>query len=225
MRDFLMQPRVRACVDQDKIGLWVGMVTALMINEQLIRHPQGVQRALLRMPLWMYRAGLGELLNALNIMVLTTRGRKSGLPRYTPIEYRRHGSKIYVMSGWGDSPHWFQNIQASPDAAIQLGKHRYDADATIVTNPGEILRVLHLFRRTAPFMYDPMLARMSERDSITPKTLPDVSDKFTIVRFDPRADSSELMPLPIDYAWVWFGLLVAGLFTLLIVSLVRPRES
>ena len=198
-----------------------------MINGQLIPHPQGLQRVFLRLPLWMYRAGLGQFLNLTRIMVLATQGRKSGLPRYTPIEYRRHGSKVYVMSGWGDQPHWYQNILASPEVTLQLGKQRFDAHATVVTNSGEVLRVLHLFRRSAPFMYDPMLARMSDRESITPKTLPEISHKFTILRFDPipNRHGTILPTLPTDYGWVWFGVLVAGLLTALVVSIVRPRES
>ena len=64
---------------------------------------------------------------------------------------------------------------------------------------------------------------MSARDSISPKTLPEVSDRFTIVRFDPQPNAPEtlLPPLPTDLAWVWVGLIAAGVLTALIVSLVR----
>lgn len=196
-----------------------------MINAQLIPHPQGYQRLLLRVPLWMYRAGMGEVANSAKLMILTTRGRTSGLARHIPIEYRRHGSKIYVISGWGETPNWYQNLRAHPEVSLQLGKQRIDARASVVTNQGEILRVLHLFRRTAPFVYDPMLARMSDQPSITPRTLPDVSDRFTIVRFDPIAATSGLTTVPTDYAWVWFALIVAGLLTALILALVRPRST
>jgi deazaflavin-dependent oxidoreductase (nitroreductase family) len=197
-----------------------------MINGKLIPDPQGVPLVLLRLPLWLYRAGLGEPLNFMRIMVLATRGRKSGAARYTPIEYRRHGSKIYVISGWGDQPNWYQNILASPDVTLQLGKTRIDARATVVTNAGEVLRVLHLFRRAAPFVYDPVLARLGNRDSITPATLPDISDQFTIVRFDPAPETSgaRLPTLPTDLAWVWFATMIVGVAAALIVTLTRPRE-
>lgn len=197
-----------------------------MINGKLLPDPQGVPRLLLRFPLWMYRAGLGEPLNLIKIMVLTTRGRKSGVARYTPIEYRRHGSKIYVISGWGEQPNWYQNILASPEVTLQLGKTALDARASVVTNTGEVLRVLHLFRRVAPFVYDPVLARLGNRDSVTPATLPDISDQFTIVRFDPvpSVGKPTLPALPTDLAWVWFGLIVVGLAAALILALARPRE-
>ena len=64
-------------------------------------YPQGLGRWLLRLPLLLYRLGLGWLANSFRLMVLTTWGRKSGLPRHTAIEYRAHGSKIYVISAWG----------------------------------------------------------------------------------------------------------------------------
>jgi deazaflavin-dependent oxidoreductase (nitroreductase family) len=196
-----------------------------MINGRVIPYPTGVGRLLVRLPIWMYRTGLGELLNAANIMILTTRGRKSGLPRYTPIEYRRHGSKIYVISGWDERPNWYQNIAASPEVIVQQGRQSFSAEAVRVTDPSEALRALNLFRRTAPFVYDPVLARMSNRETINPRVLPDVSDKFTIVRFDIKPIESGLSGLRADYAWVWAGLLAFGLVGALVLSWTRQRET
>ena len=112
-----------------------------MINGRVIPYPKGVGRLLVRMPVWMYRTGLGDLLNAANIMILTTRGRKSGLPRYTPIEYRRHGSKIYVISGWDERPHWYQNLLINPAVTVQFNGQDCKAIATEVEDAGEAVVV------------------------------------------------------------------------------------
>src|SRR5689334_14087097 len=94
---------------------------------QFIPYPTGVLRLALRMPLTLFRLGLGDLLNALRLLILTTRGRKSAQPRHVAVEYRRHGSKIYMISGWGERPDWYQNMLADPLVTIQLGRHTLSA--------------------------------------------------------------------------------------------------
>jgi deazaflavin-dependent oxidoreductase (nitroreductase family) len=194
-----------------------------MNREPTIPYPGGLMRLLLRLPILFYRLGLGDLMNAANILILGTRGRKSGLPRYTSIEYRRHGSKIYVISAWGERPHWFGNLQRTPEVLVQLGRRHFGARASAVTNPGEALRVLHLFRRRAPFVYDPIIARLSAREKVSERSLPEVSQEITIVRIDPVPDAPVIQPLPADYGWLLPGLLALGVTMLLIIGLTRSR--
>ena len=195
-----------------------------MSQRTALPYPRGLLSWALRLPLLFYRAGLGNLLNTtMHIMVLATRGRTSGLPRYTAIEYRRHGSKIYVVSAWGNQPQWFKNLLAQPEVMIQQGQRSLRATASPVTNAGEALRVLHLFRRRAPFFYDPLIARLSERDSINERTLPEVSKLFTIVRIDPEPGVSELPPLTPDFMWVWPALLAFGVVVTLVILLTRQH--
>jgi deazaflavin-dependent oxidoreductase (nitroreductase family) len=182
-----------------------------------------MSRWLLRLPLVLYRLGLGEVMNRAHLMLLGTRGRKSGLPRYTPIEYRTHGSKIYVVSAWGERPQWFQNLQANPDVLIQQGGRVFGATAQRVTNSGEALRVLHLFRRRAPFVYDPLIARLSDRESVDERTLPDVTEEITIVRIDPNPGTLPMPAIPADLAWMPPAVLVAGVVVVLVISLTRSR--
>ena len=195
-----------------------------MNQQSVIPLPRGVVRLLLRLPLIFYRLGLGDLMNAAHIMVLGTRGRKSGLTRYTPVEYRRHGSKIYLYSAWGERPHWFQNIQDCPEVLIQQGRHQFSARASVVTNSGESLRVLHLFRRIAPFVYDPLIARLSARERVDERSLPDVSQEITIIRIDEIPGTLDLRPLPTSLVWVWPTLLALGVVATLVIALTRSRS-
>ncbi len=194
-------------------------------EEPLIPYPRGVARFLLRLPLILYRLGLGELLNAGHVMVLGTCGRRSGQTRFTAIEYRHHGSKTYVVSAWGERPNWLQNLKAAPDVLVQQGRHTFGGRADVVTSSGEALRVLHLFRRRAPFVYDPLIARMSARERIDERSLPDVSGEITVVRIDPSPVSPALRPLPTDFAWVGPLLLALGIVAALIVGLARRRDA
>jgi deazaflavin-dependent oxidoreductase (nitroreductase family) len=72
--------------------------------------------------------GFGKL-----IIVLTTRGRKSGKLRDTPIGYFLYDGAIHVISGWGKEANWYKNILAHPDDVyLQLGFRRFHARATLV---------------------------------------------------------------------------------------------
>lgn len=186
-------------------------------------YPTGALRGLLRAPLLFYRLGLGDLLNTLHILVLTTRGRRSGQPRHTPIEYRRHGKKIYLVSGWGARPNWFQNLQAQPQVTVQMGQQTQAARAQIVTDPAEALRAIYLFRRTAPERYDAVLSYVID-ETVTSKTLPNLSGQFTIIRLDVTNGALPLPGLPEDLTWVWPGLLAAGL-GLVLLALLKGRKA
>ena len=54
--------------------------------------------------------GFGKL-----VLLLTTRGRKSGRLRDTPIGYFRYDNTIHLISGWGKEANWYKNILAHPD--------------------------------------------------------------------------------------------------------------
>lgn len=194
-----------------------------MNREPSLPYPSGIGRWLLRLPVLFYRLGLGDLMNAVHIMILGTRGQKSGLPRYTSIEYRQHGSKIYIVSAWGERPHWFGNLRTTPDVLVQQGRKHFAARASAVTNPGEALRVLHLFRRRAPFVYDPIIARLSARERVDERSLPEVSQEITIVRLDPVAETPKIAPLPANYGWALPGILALGFVVMLIIGLTRSR--
>ena len=169
---------------------------------QFIPYPTGLLRLALRMPLTLFRLGLGDLLNVLRLLILTTRGRKSGEARHVAIEYRRHGSKIYMISGWGERPDWYQNLLADPLVTIQLGRHALSALADKVTDPAEALRAVNLFRRDAPTRYDAVLGRLVDNE-VSGMKLPDVSPQFTIIRLDIITDEPLLPGLRMDFIWLW----------------------
>jgi len=52
--------------------------------------------------------------------VLETTGRKSGLPRRTPVGGRRTGRTFWLVSEFGERSHWVRNIQADPNVRLRL---------------------------------------------------------------------------------------------------------
>ncbi|MEO8611988.1 MAG: nitroreductase family deazaflavin-dependent oxidoreductase [Chloroflexota bacterium] len=191
-----------------------------------IPYPTGLVRLMARFPLVAYRLGLGNLLNSLHLMVLTTRGRKSGQHRHTPIEYRRHGRKIYVISAWGARPNWYQNILADSVVTVQLGDKTYSGRGHQVQDAAEALRALSLFRRIAPARYDAVLGHLIEAE-VSGQTLPELSGQFTIVRLDLVTEAPRLAALAANLAWLWpvslFAILSAGV--LLSVAIRQRRSS
>jgi deazaflavin-dependent oxidoreductase (nitroreductase family) len=68
-----------------------------------------------------------------NLLLLTTRGRRSGREYTTPMVYTRDGDRLLVYASQGgspDHPDWYLNLVASPDVVVEVGSERYDAVAT-----------------------------------------------------------------------------------------------
>jgi len=65
----------------------------------------------------------GHIMNGVPCLLITTRGHKSGKLRRTPIVYGQDGDRFVVIASRGGSdrhPAWFVNLQADPEAEIQV---------------------------------------------------------------------------------------------------------
>ena len=81
------------------------------------------------------RIGLARL-GGLSAMVLTTTGRRSGLPREVPLLYVPHGDDYLVIgSNWGQAAHpaWSANLLAHPDAEVDVISRRVPVRARLLT--------------------------------------------------------------------------------------------
>lgn len=166
-----------------------------------VPYPSPFWRTVLRLPLHLYALGLGNLVGLMPFLVLTTKGQRSGLPRHAVLEYRRHGSKFYVLSVWGSRPSWYQNLLANPIVTLQFGGRQIAARATPVTDVQEIARAVYRFRKNSPF-YAELLARISSAEEINLGTLVDISGEFTVVRFDPLQSEPALRGIEASRWWV-----------------------
>ncbi|MFF4352056.1 nitroreductase/quinone reductase family protein [Streptomyces sp. NPDC001530] len=52
--------------------------------------------------------------------VLETTGRKSGLPRRTPVGGRRVGDSFWLVSEYGERSQYVRNIRANPQVRVRL---------------------------------------------------------------------------------------------------------
>lgn len=192
-------------------------------NTQLVPYPTGIFRFVARLPLQLHRLGLGQLLQITPYMIVTTRGRVSGLPRPVMLEFRRHGSKIYVISGWGNRPDWYKNILIDPEVTIQHGGQTFRARGSHVEDTAEAMRALALFRRYG-IAYDLVLSRMSSAESIDLRTLTDIANEFTIVRFDKQPGEPHLPGVQPDPDRQRNALFIGGLLGLILLWLIWRNQ-
>jgi deazaflavin-dependent oxidoreductase (nitroreductase family) len=66
------------------------------------------------------------------LLLLTTRGAKSGEPRVSPLSCKRIDGKLLIIAGNGGAdvnPAWVYNLRANPRAHVELGTESFDATA------------------------------------------------------------------------------------------------
>ena len=64
--------------------------------------------------------------------LLETTGRRSGLPRRTPIGGRREGMVFWMVSNHGVDAGYVRNLSANPRVRLQLRGHWYTGTASLV---------------------------------------------------------------------------------------------
>jgi deazaflavin-dependent oxidoreductase (nitroreductase family) len=65
-------------------------------------------------------------------LILTTTGRKSGQERSTPLIYGRSGDDYLVIASRGGANHppaWYLNLEANPEAEVQVKADRFKVRA------------------------------------------------------------------------------------------------
>jgi len=156
-------------------------------------------------PLLLWRLGLSFLFGDL-IMILTTTGRKSGLPRHTAIEFHAVKGRKYVYSGWGDKAAWYKNLLVDPHATLQTAHGIEHVMARPVHDPQELADVFAFYNQNPLFRaFLRVIGLPSERDMILAH-----HDQLYLMTFDPTNEPTP-PPLAADLIWVWGAVLTSFL--------------
>jgi deazaflavin-dependent oxidoreductase (nitroreductase family) len=84
------------------------------------------------------------------LMLLQTRGRRSGLPRAIPVVVLRHGSEEWLVCPFG-ATQWVHNVRAN--GVAELGRGRRSRTVRLVEiHDDRKPDVLHSYRRTFGFV-------------------------------------------------------------------------
>ena len=80
-------------------------------------------------------------------MILTTRGRRSGLPRRTMLLFQRLDGKPYAVAAYGHRSQWYRNLQADPQVTIETASGSERRTARVLTVRDEIVDVARRLAR------------------------------------------------------------------------------
>lgn len=74
------------------------------------------------------------------LLLLTTRGAKSGRPHTTPLAYTRDGDRYVVIASKGGAPthpDWYHNVVKHGQAEVEVGTETFHARATALASGPE----------------------------------------------------------------------------------------
>ena len=88
---------------------------------------------------FLFRLSGGRVLGSLEgtgVLVLVTKGRKSGEPRSSPLLYFQFevaGDLVVIASNYGQDRHpaWYLNVAAHPNVSVETRGERFEAEARI----------------------------------------------------------------------------------------------
>ena len=72
------------------------------------------------------------------LLLLHTKGAKSGQERINPVAYVRDGDRLVVIASKGGAPtnpSWYYNILANPLVTVEVGTEKFQAHATVTEEP------------------------------------------------------------------------------------------
>jgi len=79
-----------------------------------------------------------------DVLVLTTTGAKTGLPRSNPLVYMRDGERYLIIASKGGAPThpaWYHNLRRHPEVTVEVGPETFRAKATAFTSGPERRRL------------------------------------------------------------------------------------
>jgi deazaflavin-dependent oxidoreductase (nitroreductase family) len=174
----------------------------------------------------LHRAGLAAWLgNPLTgcQLLLTTTGRRSGLPRQTPLGYLVAEGSAWVLAGYGPSTLWLRNLQAEPRVEVRLpGREPFAATAVVVDDPAARRRIVPALVRSMPL---PGCSIGTNVRTAPDERILELVDWVPLVRLQPLDGALDAgADDPGGWGWVWRQGLVALVCLALLRTLAGRRR-
>ena len=103
------------------------------------------------------------------LLLLSTTGAKTGLPRVNPLAYLADGDRHIIIAsyaGGSNNPPWYYNLLANPEVSVEVGSERFTARTEVLDEPERT----ELFARMVE-----MMPVFSEYQSKTTRVIPVVA--------------------------------------------------
>ncbi len=96
------------------------------------------------------------------VLILTTRGAKSGRAHVTPLVYTLDGDDFVIIAskaGLPTHPDWYHNLVANEEATLEVGRERFPVRARVAEGEerqrlfdrqADLMPVFHDYARKAP---------------------------------------------------------------------------
>jgi deazaflavin-dependent oxidoreductase (nitroreductase family) len=120
-----------------------------LVREATMR--DGVFRLLKFPPRMLYAIGLGAAYGRV-VLLLTTRGRRTGKSRITPLQYEQVNGTFVVASARGARADWYRNVIADPRVEVRVRRSRFSGIAETCTDPVRVADFLELRLERHPRM-------------------------------------------------------------------------
>ncbi len=78
---------------------------------------------------------VGGMFEGAPMVILHTKGAKSGNEHVNPLMYLPDGDKFVIFASMGGapkSPDWYHNLVANPEVEVEIGAEKFKANATVV---------------------------------------------------------------------------------------------
>ena len=134
-----------------------------------------------------YSLGLGSLVGSF-VLLLKTTGRKSGLPRVTPLQYDEIDGIIYVGSARGVKADWYRNLAEDPNVEVTVGTRKFKGYADLISESVQIADFLELRLKLHPKMVGAMLRFEGMGPTPTREQLEQYATKRALVAIRPTED-------------------------------------
>ena len=149
-----------------------------------------------------------------HVMLLRTRGRRSGLLREAPLGYVVRDGAVYCVAGYGEPTPWFRNLLADPNVEVILPTRRFKGHAEPVADPAEWLAAYRALISSFGLVGRAVVGDVRRRDDAT---LLERHRSLPVIRITPRYGDAPLLAGPFDpggAGWIvpYAGSFVLGLF-------------
>lgn len=117
----------------------------------LDKRPGKFLKFFFKVPVWMYKIGFGgfERLIGAQWMLITHIGRKSGKQFDSMVDvmdYDKVTDTYYIEAAYGTRADWVRNIQTSPNFAVRVGRRKFLARATPLSNENTADMLVKFYR-------------------------------------------------------------------------------
>src|SRR5262249_6263315 len=120
------------------------------------------------------RGAIGSRMRGVDMLLLTTVGRKTGKRRTTPLLYGTDGPNLVLVASKGGAPEdplWFKNLVANPDVEVQVRGDKRQVRARVATD------------EERPRLWEKMVGLWKDYATYQTKT----TRKIPVVVLEPRA--------------------------------------